>query len=133
VEEAVAMSDEMHEGQRLTKDEVLLWLDDHIGAVVHVGLTVATGDISHEVLSASGELRPWRDSDVAPAFQPHPTEDVVGQYRIGRDGSLDVTSIPLWLADVRPEAIEHGDASELRFPLGSFAELRVTTSRSGDA
>jgi hypothetical protein len=125
--------DEMHEGQRLTKDEVLLWLNDHVGQVVHVGLTVETGDVPHEVLSASGELRHWRDSDIGPAFQTHPREDIVGQYRVGKDGSLDVTDIPLWLSDVRAEAIDQGDAAELRFPLGDYAELRVTTATKGGA
>jgi hypothetical protein len=125
--------DEMHEGQRLTKDEVVQWLNDHLGEVVHVGVTVETGDSPHEVLSASGELRQWRESDSGPAFQTHPREDIVGQYRVGKDGSLDVAEIPLWLADVRAEALDHGDASELRFPLGDYIELRVTTSRNGGA
>jgi hypothetical protein len=125
--------DEMHEGQRLTKDEVLLWLNDHLGQVVHVGLTVQTGNFAHEVLSASGELRQWRDTDTGPAFQTHPSEDIVGQYRVGKDGSLDVTDIPLWLSDVRAEAIDRGEASELRFPLGDDAELRVTTSIERDS
>jgi hypothetical protein len=73
------------DGRKLAKDELLLWLNDHIGRPVSASVYVVLGDYSGDVICATGELRHWSDELTLKAGR----DDNTGWYRVGeRDATI---------------------------------------------
>jgi hypothetical protein len=78
----------------LTHVEALLWLNDHIGQVVHVSLRLDVGDSPRPLLDTSGVLRHW--STTGAAARRVPPGELTGSYVLGdAEYEFDITEFEL--------------------------------------
>jgi len=80
----------------MTRDEMLLWLNDLVGKSVHASVRVEKGDLPITVLVAEGALQHWSQRGNTASLRYDSREDIAGWYSVGDGEStawVDVTDL----------------------------------------
>ena len=112
----------------LSRDEVLLWLNDHCGSVVHINVVVERGDLGAAVFSSSGLLHPKGAPSGELFWQGRRSH--VGLYRVGEEAaSLDLTELP---ADAQAWKRQLLEVEEIGLEFAENVWLRVGEVRESE-
>ena len=107
----------------LSRDDVLLWLNEHCGSVVHIDVVVERGERGAAVFTSSGLLRPGGEGVPSGELFWRGRRSHVGLYAIGEDAAtLDLTELP---ADAQAWKRQLVDVEEIGLEFAENVWLRV--------
>jgi hypothetical protein len=105
--------------QEIDRDQALMWLNDRIGKVVSVALSVDRGGWSIHPIEVSGALK-----HVEPGLTAEHGDELAGMYTVGDEGGLDLSELPDDAFSLReaPRALD-----ELQVLVGEHAGIGITS------
>jgi hypothetical protein len=130
------MAESRAEWRTLTRDELLLWLNDREGRDLTAGLRLERGDYAVDALAAHGTLRHWRSTspDISESWlrTGNMREDIEGLYYLvtGDDyASLDVSDVGdvrIFARNVELGPDEEADEVVVELAVDEFGDTRVS-------
>jgi hypothetical protein len=114
---------------RVSQEDALLWLNDRLGDVVQIHVTVDCGDYSVTVIHVQGELHHFREVVPEGGLLPPLQREVTrGLYAVGAAASLDIgdSRLPCKFALHRRELAAGVMSDELVIGLGDLSAIFIT-------